>query len=148
MKRFFMMITLAIIALCTLSAGIAHAKPTAWRAQHSRWANARYCPQHWRTEYGNTLLAQCEANLFGASWSRVRCIGMRESHFNYAERNPNSTASGTFQFLRSSWNGYYPSYRIKGLHTSVFNGRSNDIVAIKMMSRGVWSPWNSSRNPC
>ena len=73
-------------------------------------------------------------------------IGRRESGFNALAANPYSSASGVMQFVDGTWASQISARRefIKTQHmsTSVWNGRSNVLIAIKLAHGcSCWSPW-------
>lgn len=74
--------------------------------------------------------------------SVARC----ESGYNERNRNPSSSASGVYQFLRATWDSVKQRYRSLmrrlNLGESVFNARSNVILAIRYAHAGGWSPWS------
>lgn len=59
------------------------------------------------TDQSNTQGWQASAytgKWYAQKWAETRkCIMDRESNFNYRAKNPNSSASGAYQFLDSQW---------------------------------------------
>lgn len=72
-------------------------------------------------------------------------IAQCESHNIANAKNPNSTASGRFQFLKSSWEGYGKELwgSIEG--KDVFSAKDNTELALYVYRRYGTSPWNASR---
>ena len=67
-----------------------------------------------------------------------------ESGFNEYADNPISSASGVGQVLDSTWDGWTDRFRRFmrrwGLHGSVWNGRGNAILSVRVAAGG-WGPW-------
>lgn len=62
-------------------------------------------------------------------------IAKCESGLNPKAKNPNSTASGVFQFINSTWNHY-----CKG---DVFNAKDNVTCAVDLIADGGLSHWRA-----
>lgn len=75
---------------------------------------------------------------FGANTDRALAVMQCESRGNADAKNPTSTASGLFQFLRSTWKN------VTGMdnHNGVFDGARN-IEAASILSKGGtdWRAW-------
>lgn len=68
-----------------------------------------------------------------------------ESDFNPKNKNPRSTASGVFQFLRGSWNYYGTQLWGSMKGKDVFNAEQNIELAMYVMSKRGTVDWNASR---
>jgi len=74
------------------------------------------------------------------------CIARRESGFNQFAANPTSSASGVYQFVSGTWAGQISGraqfVKDQNLGTSVFNARSNVLIAIRYAHMSwSWAPW-------
>lgn len=73
-------------------------------------------------------------------------IAFCESKNNPNAKNPTSTASGRFQFLRSSW-AYYGMQKWGTLEgKSVFDYNDNTELAYWVYEREGTGPWEESRH--
>lgn len=72
-------------------------------------------------------------------------IARRESGFNWDAANPTSSASGVYQFVSGTWSGQVSGraelFQKQELNRSVFNARSNVMVAIRYAHGAGWGPW-------
>lgn len=72
-------------------------------------------------------------------------IARRESGFNWNADNPTSSASGVYQFVDGTWAGQVRGradfLRQQELSRSVWNARSNVLVAIRYAHMAGWGPW-------
>jgi len=72
-------------------------------------------------------------------------IARRESGFNWYAANPTSSASGVYQFVSGTWSGQVSGraelFNKQELNRSVFNARSNVMVAIRYAHGAGWGPW-------
>lgn len=75
---------------------------------------------------------------FGANTDRALSVMQCESRGDAHAKNPRSTASGLFQFLRGTWKNVTGESN----HNGVFDGRYN-IEAASILSKGGtdWSHW-------
>ena len=73
-------------------------------------------------------------------------VGHCESGYNEYAANAYSSASGVFQFLDSTWSSTYSRFRELArrwsLRSSVFNGRSNVVMAVKKAHVDGWGAWS------
>ena len=73
------------------------------------------------------------------------CIAERESHFAWFADNPTSSASGVYQFVAGTWAGATSHYsrfmRWQEIGRSVWNARSNVLIAIRIAHDSGWGPW-------
>lgn len=74
---------------------------------------------------------------WGVSYPYMKGISYRESRWSATAKNPSSTASGTFQFLTSTWYGSWNPYR--GL--SIWSAKYNSLAAAFAMHLGYYSWW-------
>lgn len=72
-------------------------------------------------------------------------IAMCESNDNPLAKNPNSTASGRFQFLTSSWNHYGKELWGDELkNKDVFDYHENTELALYVFNKNGTRDWNAS----
>jgi len=72
---------------------------------------------------------------------KALAIAQRESGLAWYAVNPSSGAAGVYQHLPQYWKARVLSYPALRLGPSVFNARSNILVAIRMAHSGGWGPW-------
>lgn len=117
---------LAAACLCPASA-IAH--------KHSSPAEryfAARCDQH------HSLACIHRAALhWGVSYPYMKGISYRESRWDPYAKNPQSTASGLFQFLTSTFLGGWNPYRGE----SIWSAKHNALAAAYAMHLGYYSWW-------
>lgn len=82
----------------------------------------------------------------GRSGSILDRIAECESHNVATAKNPHSTASGRFQFLKSSWEGYGKELWGSLEGKDVFSFSDNTELAEYVVSKYGTSPWNASRH--
>lgn len=70
-------------------------------------------------------------------YSSMRYIAHRESRYQAYAKNPQSTASGLFQFLTSTFYGSWNPYR----RHSIFSAKYNSLAAAYAIHLGYWSWW-------
>jgi hypothetical protein len=80
---------------------------------------------------------------YGISADLPLRIARCESGFNQFSKNRNSTASGVFQWLASSWRNQPAS--VNGT-VSVFDADANVSAAVWLIAHAKISPWNASRS--
>lgn len=77
---------------------------------------------------------------------KAKSVARCESGFNEHNRNPSSSASGVYQFLKGTWASvrrHYSELRHRwNLSRSVVNARANVVLAIRYAHAGGWRPWN------
>jgi hypothetical protein len=82
--------------------------------------------------------------------SVVNCIADRESSFYAGADNPVSSASGVFQIVSGTWQGWRFNHEPYGwaehaaeykLSTSVWDARANVMIAVWQMARYGLGPW-------
>lgn len=113
-----------------------------YRAQHYRYSNALWCPQNWRTVYGAKRLIVCEAGLYGVSASTATYIAHRESRYHWWASN--SCCHGLFQQHERYWRGRFNAYAPHRFHYSIFGGRTNAVVSIRMAADIGWGAWSTA----
>jgi hypothetical protein len=73
-------------------------------------------------------------------------IARRESGFNWNADNPYSSASGVYQFVSGTWAGQMQNrtdlIKQQDLSRSVWNARSNVLIAIRYAHGAGWGPWS------
>lgn len=88
---------------------------------------------------------RCAARAFGVDISDALSVAECESHYKADAWNPGGYA-GVYQqstrYWRTRQNTYDPDHGDWDIGESVFNGRANVIVSIRMVARGGWGPWS------
>jgi hypothetical protein len=142
MRRIITTVAL-LAATISIIAGTAHATPSPWRAQHHRWANARYCPAP--ANPGPVAvhgLVVCEARLFGVVVDHATYVAHRESR--YVRTANNGICKGVYQQHHAYWASRYRGYGAEaaGFGPSWYNARTNIFVSMKMVRAKGWGDWN------
>ena len=73
------------------------------------------------------------------NYKMAMCVANRESRFDPNAYNPQSGASGVFQFIPSSWKYYSEKAGYGGV--SPFKARANVGTAAWVVQHVGWSPW-------
>lgn len=72
-------------------------------------------------------------------------VARRESGLNWYADNPYSSASGVYQFVDGTWDGQMrgraPFINKQEIQRSVWNARSNVLIAIRYAHMAGWGPW-------
>jgi len=82
----------------------------------------------------------------GVSVPLALAIAHCESGLNPRAKNPNSTASGVFQFIRSTWKYVTQDYLLWHGIQSVFDPKLNIIAGVTLLKEEGVKPWESSRH--
>jgi hypothetical protein len=102
----------------------------------------RLCAFDWRrSEYQLKKMIRCAARRWPVAGGPRKALSVArcESRFNHRAYNPSGYA-GVYQQATHYWPGRSDAY---GFHDySVFNGRANVMVSVRMAHRGGWSPWS------
>lgn len=85
------------------------------------------------------------ASAYGVDGKLALSIARCESQLNPHAKNTGSTATGIFQFLHSSWEGY--SLLHWGYIPDVEDGARNIELGVWVLARDGTTPWVTSR-PC
>jgi hypothetical protein len=107
----------------------------------ARMLSRRICDIEWRrSTFQLKRLIRCAArrwNVSGGPHKAIR-VARCESRLDPHAYNPGGYA-GVFQQATRYWPGRATTY---GFHDySVFNGRANIMVSVRMAHRGGWGPW-------
>lgn len=90
------------------------------------------------------LTIVCAAERWGVDVTKAVAVASCESGLNEYARNPYSSASGVWQFISSTWSSVkdrFAEFRRRWeLRASVFNGRANAILGVRV-AVGGWGPW-------
>ncbi len=73
-------------------------------------------------------------------------IATCESQGDFGAVNPTSGASGKYQFLVSSWEGYGKQLWGTTTGKSIFSEKDQDDLAVFIYAREGGTPWNASRS--
>ena len=82
------------------------------------------------------------ADEYGANYRLARTIAHCESGLRFDAKNPGSTASGVFQYIRGTW-ANTPEGKAG---ESVFNAEANVKAAVRHLAKKGTSPWNESKH--
>lgn len=90
-------------------------------------------------------LIRCAVGLWpvGGGSTKAICIADAESHLNPGTKSADGTYLGLFQHSAVAWPDRFDTWtrRAWELGPSALSGRSNAIVAIRMVSANGWGPW-------
>lgn len=119
---------------------------TATQGQASVWDHSRVkACMEWawdRGDYQRSRMIKCYARVFDAPGTPgfALCIARRESGLDPRATSPSGTYRGLFQHSNNYWSSRYNTWgRPLDLFSSIYNGRTNTIVSIRMAkSRGSW----------
>ncbi|HEY7399780.1 MAG TPA: hypothetical protein VH989_02660 [Actinomycetota bacterium] len=101
----------------------------------------RVCDYHWKKgTWQLKQLIRCSARRWQVAGGPDKAVAVArcESNLNAKAYNPGGYA-GVFQQAVNYWPGRSKTFGFK--HRSVFNGRANIIVSIRMAHRYGWSAW-------
>ena len=131
----------AATLLLTLLLTAAPALMTA-NARPRTTVSRQLCAYDWRrSTYQLKKMIRCAARHWrvpGGAHKALR-VARCESRFNPRAYNPGGYA-GVYQQATDYWPGRSHTY---GFHDySVFNGRANIMVSVRMAHRGGWGPWS------
>ena len=101
----------------------------------------RVCDYHWkRGPWQLKQLIRCSARRWHVAGGPDKAVAVAkcESHFNPKAYNPGGYA-GVFQQAVHYWPGRSKTFGFK--HWSVFNGRANIMVSVRMAHRFGWGGW-------
>jgi soluble lytic murein transglycosylase-like protein len=105
-----------------------------------RTVPSRLCPIQWRQSTWHVKrLIRCAARHYGIAPRKALHIAWRESRFQTRAYNPAGGAAGLYQHLVKYWPDRAEDYGFR--NWSVFNGRANVMVSMRMVRRYGWTPW-------
>jgi hypothetical protein len=102
----------------------------------------RICAYDWRrSTYQLRKMIRCAARRWPVTGGAHKALSVArcESHFNTDAYNPSGYA-GVYQQATRYWPGRSYTYGFRDY--SVFNGRANIMVSIRMAHRHGWDPWS------
>ncbi len=127
-----LMLTLVLAAAPSLTTAEARPRTTVSRT---------LCPYDWRrSTYQLKRMIRCAARHWSVAGGPHQALSVArcESHFNPGAYNSGGYA-GVFQQATSYWPGRSDTF---GFHDySVFNGRANIMVSLRMAHRAGWGAW-------
>lgn len=91
-----------------------------------------------REEVVNYIAIQSKEQ--GLNPEMMLCIAFHESGYNFLAKNPNSSASGIFQFLKGTWSATRTQMGMES--SSPFNARDNIDTAIWKIKHGGIHAWD------
>lgn len=120
------------------------------REVKDRWHRCRFGSLEGGTGYWTDrelrLTASCALRKWPADKATVWMIAERESHWGARAVNEASGACGVFQAIPTYWPGRVAKFNQQvpewNAAPSCFNGRSNVLVHIRMMSNSGFGPWS------
>jgi hypothetical protein len=133
---FFLIIT-ATPALLAADASTSTATDTA-----SRKVARRVCDYEWkRSTYQLKRLIRCAARRWSVNGGPDKAVSVArcESRFNPNAYNPGGYA-GVFQQATRYWRSRATTYGFRD--SSVYNGRANIVVSVRMAHRTGWGAWS------
>jgi Transglycosylase-like domain len=102
----------------------------------------RVCDYDWRrTTHQLKKMIRCAARRWPVAGGPHKALSVArcESHFNADAYNPSGYA-GVYQQATRYWPGRADTYGFRDY--SVFNGRANIMVSVRMAHRHGWDPWS------
>lgn len=144
MRRLLTMAVLVAIILTPLPAEAADQQD--WRWERCRFKNLDVKDGGWSTrEIARTI--ECAVDHFPVYGGPAKAKGVAscESGMDAYEYG-NPPYMGVYQFHPSTWDGatnrWQDFMRRWAVRDAPFNGRSNVLIAIKMVHAGSWGPWS------
>jgi hypothetical protein len=135
-----MMLALLLTAAPLISA--AGASTTTTTTERSATVARRVCDYDWkRSTYQLKRLIRCAARRWDVSGGPDKAVSVArcESRFDPDAYNPGGYA-GVYQQATRYWPSRASTYGFRDY--SVYNGRANIMVSVRMAHRGGWGPWS------
>jgi hypothetical protein len=133
---------LMLFLLLTAAPLMTSAEASATDGDASRRVSGRICDYDWRrSTYQLKRLIRCAARRWevrGGPHKAVR-VARCESRFDPRAYNPGGYA-GVYQQSTRYWPSRATTYGFRDY--SVYNGRANVVVSVRMAHRGGWEPWS------
>ena len=98
-------------------------------------------PPHGLKWVGRVIKKDFKKSLGHDNYVMAMCVANRESHFHPKAYNPNSGASGVFQFIPSTW--AWASQQAGYGGKSPFNAWANVGTAAWVVKNDGWAPWGN-----
>jgi hypothetical protein len=137
-----LLIAAGALALAGSAVSATSAREINDREKRCRFGSLEGGVKYW-TDRELKLTASCALRKWPADKATVWMIAERESHWGARAVNSSSGACGVFQHI-----GWAPrvqkfNHQVREWNAapSCFNGRSNILVSIRMMSNSGFSPW-------
>ena len=108
----------------------------------ARLVSGRICDYDWkRSTYQLKRLIRCAARRWDVAGGPHKALSVArcESRFDPRAYNPGGYA-GVYQQAKRYWPPRATTYGFRD--HSVYNGRANVIVSVRMAHRGGWGPWS------
>jgi hypothetical protein len=102
----------------------------------------RICAYHWRSStHQLKKMIRCAARHWPVEGGAHKALSVArcESHFDPGAFNPSGYA-GVYQQATRYWPGRSGTYGFRDY--SVYNGRANIMVSVRMAHRHGWDPWS------
>jgi hypothetical protein len=131
-----LMLFLLLTAAPLISAGASTTDDTA------RMVSRRICDYDWkRSTYQLKRLIRCAARRWEVNGGPDKAVSVArcESRFDPDAYNPGGYA-GVYQQATRYWPSRATTYGFRDY--SVYNGRANVMVSVRMAHRGGWGPWS------
>jgi hypothetical protein len=126
---------LILTALLTVS-------PLATPAEATTTVRRSVCSYEWkRSTYQLKRLIRCAARRWPVSGGPHKALSVARCESRFDPRAYNSGGyAGVFQQSTRYWPSRATDYGFRD--SSVYNGRANIIVSVRMAHRGGWGPWS------
>ena len=137
-------VLLVMIAALVSNIGVSSASQD-WRWERCKFKNLDSKPSWSTREIARTIECMVDQFPVPGGVSKALDVGRCESGLDAYEYG-NPPYMGVYQFHPSTWSSAYDHHRNFldrwGVKNSPFNGRSNVLLAIKMVHSGGWGPWS------
>jgi hypothetical protein len=132
--------------------GVMNATPAAAHGSHGtlKWQSDRWrsCALPYQTDRQVKRLIRCAVDHFPTTMRVAMYVAARESGYEHTAFN-GSCCAGVYQQHTSYWGGRVATYnrampKSLDVSTSVYNGRANVLVSIRMAHHGGWGAWTTA----
>ena len=133
---------LMIVAALSTFPALLHQTPAHASGQRESSISSRVCDYDWKSSTrGVKQLIRCAARRWHVSGGPDKALGVArcESHFHPKAYNSGGYA-GVFQQSTKYWPGRADTFGFPDW--SVYNGRANVIVSVRMAHRNGWGAWS------
>jgi hypothetical protein len=93
----------------------------------------------WRGDREVKETIRCAAHRWEVPGGARKALHVAECESGFNPDARGNGFAGVYQHLKIAWPGRATEFGFDG--ASVFNGRANSIVSIRMAHRGGWDPW-------
>lgn len=125
----------------TVAALFAATPPSPAEARPESEVPSTVCDIDWRIGKGHVKdLIKCAARRWKVPGGPNKALGVARCESGFNPKAYSNGNAGVFQHRVVYWDGRARKYGFRGW--SVYNGRANVIVSIRMAHAGGWGPWN------